>query len=112
MSWFAVGGAAVSVIGGVISDKKESKQRKEDKAFSKEQMSLENQYTKEQMKYGKELDYEYEQKRKADRQRGLDQFRKFSTVKDFAPTYVDTAARVQPPVAGTTPAPIIPKVVE
>lgn len=99
MSWFAVGGAAVSVVGGILSDKKEGKQRKEDKAFTKEQMALENQYAKEQSKFDAEQDYYYKQKERAGRQRGLDEFRKFNTLQDFAPTYQDTSQRIEVPAA-------------
>lgn len=99
MSWFAVGGAATSIIGGVLSDKKEKKQRKEDKAFSAEQARLENQYAKEQSKFDADLQYHYNQKARAGRQRGLDEFRKFSTLKDFAPGYTDTSQRIQVPTA-------------
>jgi len=114
MSWFAVGGAAVSVIGGVLSDKKEGKQRKEDKAFTKEQLALENQYAKEQSKFDAEQDYYYKQKERAGRQRGLDEFRKFNTLQDFAPTYQDTSQRVEVPAAPSvtnTTAPVQPAAV-
>lgn len=99
MSWFAVGGAAVSVVGGIMSDKKENKQRKEDRAASKEELALENQYAKEQSKFDAEQEYYYKQKERAGRQRGLDEFRKFNTLQDFAPTYQDTSKRIEVPAA-------------
>lgn len=115
MSWFAVGGAAVSVIGGVMSDKKEAKQNKANREFSAEQAKLENQYAKEQSKFDAELADHYTQKARAGRQRGLDEFRKFNTLQDFAPQYQDTSQRIQvpnmPSTTGATPKTTTPNTV-
>src|SRR5690606_18409688 len=89
------------------------KMNKDNQAFSAEQAKLENQYAKEQSKFDAELQDYYTQKNRASRQRGLDEFRKFNTLQDFAPGYVDTSQRIavpnMPSPTGTTASPTTPK---
>lgn len=79
--------AAVTVVGGVIAGKAAEKKDKGDKqhqeAMTKEESALAAQRTG----YERALDDFYTQKERAGRQRGLDQYRQFSTVGEFAPEY-------------------------
>ena len=51
--------------------------------------------------FEKEQDYRYEQMNRQNKQRGLDEFRKFNTVNQFAPEYSQTYQGIQVPNAKT-----------
>lgn len=98
MTWFAVAGAAVSVIGGAMSDrsaKKNAAKEREEKRFAQQEDSR---LGRQDMIFERQVDEHYRQKERAQRQRGLDEFRKFSTLQQFAPEYQDTGKRVAVPV--------------
>lgn len=89
MSWIAVGGAAVSAVAGWAGG--QSKKRAEKRAF-KNQMKM----LKEEQRLGLQTsafesaqDYYYQQLEKKERQRGMDEFRKFNTVQEFSPGYTN-----------------------
>lgn len=100
--WWAVGSAAVSVLGGVLGGKAKEKQAKAEAAYkSKEDRAL----MADEAKYGainslfqqQVQDYQSQLQRQR-KERGLDQFRYFSTLGSYAPNYQDTA-RIQLPQA-------------
>lgn len=98
MTWFAVAGAAVTVIGGAMSDKKAGKDAKAGRAQDQFMQQEEHRLGRQDTIFNKQVDEHYIQKERAQRQRGLDEFRKFSTVGSFAPEYQDTSTRVAVPV--------------
>lgn len=107
MSWIAVAGAAVTVIGGAMSDKSAKKQSAKDREEGRLGMHEEHRLGMQRAVFDEQLEYHKIQKERAQRQRGLDEFRKFSTLQQFAPEYQDTAERVvvpQAPVVSDTPA--------
>lgn len=98
MTWLAVGGAAVTVIGGALSDKSANKASKRQLAQDRFLQQEESRLGRQDTIFNKQVEEHYTQKERARRQRGLDEFRKFSTVQDFAPEYQDTSQRVAIPV--------------
>jgi hypothetical protein len=97
MSWAICVGAAVSVVGGYMSQKSGEKSEDKKSKLSIKQMGLQHQYNEEESAFNAAQDYYYKQKERGTRQRGLDEFRKFSTTADFAPNYQDTGTRVEVP---------------
>ena len=91
MTWFAVAGAAVTVVGGALSDKSANKAAKDAKASDRWSQQEEARLGRQDKIFNAQVDDHYKQKERAGRQRGLDQFRKFSTVSQFAPEYQDTS---------------------
>ena len=91
-------GAAIAVGGAVISGKAAEKKAKQDRKDSNEDRRA---ATKEEAQYGAVLsqfereqeDY-YNQLDRQRKQRGLDQFRQFSTMSQFAPEYQGDTSRV------------------
>lgn len=87
-------GAAIAVGGAVISGVAKSKQAKEDRknanADAKAANADEAKWGSLMSKFESENEYRMEQVRRRDKQRGLDEFRKFSTVSKFAPEYTQT----------------------
>ena len=98
MSWIAIGGAAITVVGGVLSDKSANKQNKTNTANDRWTQQRVTRLGRQDTIFNAQVDDHYKQKERAGRQRGLDQFRKFSTVASFAPEYQDTAPRIGVPV--------------
>lgn len=98
MTWFAVAGAAVTVVGGALSDRKAGKDADKNRAQSDFQQQEQSRLGRQDTIFNKQVDEHYIQKERAQRQRGLDEFRKFSTVGQFAPEYQDTSQRVAVPV--------------
>jgi hypothetical protein len=98
MTWVAVGAAAVTVVGGALSDKNANKKGKQDTANSRWMQQEESRLGRQDTIFNAQVDDHYKQKERAGRQRGLDQFRKFSTVAQFAPEYQDTSQRIDVPV--------------
>lgn len=98
-------GAAIAVGGAALSGAAKSKQAKQDRKNAKEDAKIANE---DEAKWGslmsqfdKEQDYRYEQMSRKNKQRGLDEFRKFSTVSTFAPEYQQTQTGVEVPEART-----------
>ena len=93
-------GAAIAVGGAVVSGMAAEKKAKADRKAANEDRKA---MTKEDAQYGAVLsqfereqeDY-YSQLNRQRKQRGLDQFRQFSTVQSFAPNYVDNNRVVLP----------------
>lgn len=87
-------GAAIAVGGAVISGYAQSKEKKADrKAASSEARAA----TKDEAKWSailsrfeKQDDYYYQQLNRQNKQRGLAEFRKFTTTDSFAPEYQNT----------------------
>lgn len=79
--------AAVSVVGGVIAGKGAEKKDKADKAFEQEMTAEGSRLSAQRSGYDRALEDFYQQKDRARKQRGLDQFRQFSTMSEFAPNY-------------------------
>lgn len=79
--------AAITVVGGVVAGKGAEKKDKSDKAhqaaMTKEESALSAQRTSHQMA----LEDFYSQKERARKQRGLDQYRQFSTMQQISPNY-------------------------
>lgn len=98
MAWAMVAGAAITVIGGAIAGKgakKEEKKKRKHELFMQQE---EHRLGLEKSLFERQADEHYVQKERKTRQRGLDEFRKFSTVGEFAPNYTDTSQRVEVPV--------------
>lgn len=90
MSWIAVGGAALTAVAGYAKSRKDAKDAKKANAAA-EGMD------KRTIAFQNEEDYYYGQLEKQERQRGLDEFRKFNTVRQFSPGYTQTNAGVVVP---------------
>ena len=90
MSWFAVGGAALSAVSGYAKSKKEAKQRKEDMANSKAMTKEESQMSMMRSKFDSDLEYAAAQRVRKNKEGGLAEFRKFSTMQNWAPSYQQT----------------------
>lgn len=97
--WGAAIGVAGSVISGVAASKQAKKDRKNKVTDTKEGAALE----RENMAFAASLDDYYSQKKRAGMQRGLDEFRKFSTLGNFAPGYQDTSQRIVVPDSAPAP---------
>lgn len=98
MSWGLVIGAGVSAVAGYAksrSDKKKLEdQREHDAAMTEE----EHWRAMQRDQHSAALSDFYSRRDRAEAQRGLDEFRKFSTVQDFAPGYVNDNPRIEQPV--------------
>lgn len=88
---------AVTLVGGVVSgmgqEKKDKANQAHDKAMTKESAKWNaalSQFDAEQADY-------YNQLNRQRKQRGLDNFRSFSTVGNFAPNYTQTSTGVELP---------------
>lgn len=98
MLWVGVAGAAATVIGGAMSDKSARKGAKDASARSDFQQQEDARLGRQDAIFNKQVEDHYTQKERAQRQRGLDEFRKFSTMGQFAPEIQDTGTRVAVPV--------------
>lgn len=89
------GAAAVAIVGGVIAGKGQEKKDKSDKAHAEAMTKEESALSAQRTGYERALEDYYSQKQRARTQRGLDQFRQFSTVGEFSPNYsTDSEQRV------------------
>lgn len=96
--------AVVTVGGGIISgigaEKKDKKDKKFQSAEEKENDLREGRLGAQQTGYEMALEDFYNQKDRFEKQRGLDQFRQFSTVGNYNPAAADdSATRLAAPVA-------------
>lgn len=94
----AVGGAALS---GYAKSKQEKEARKNANSDAKAANKDEAKWSSLVSAFEKEQDYRYNQLARQNKQRGLDEFRKFHTVNQFAPEYSQTYQGVQVPDAKT-----------
>lgn len=104
--------AAVTVGGAVVSGIAAEKKDKSDKKYSKEMTEEDYRRTAQQSGYEAALENFYNERARYEKQRGLDQYRQFSTMKNYAPNVDDQSGRVASPVmpqyndfAPTTPTP-------
>lgn len=81
----AVGG---SIISGIAASKKAKQDRENAKEDNKEMTENDARFGAIASQFNAEQDYYYEQLKRKNKQRGLDQFRQFSTVNQFAPNFV------------------------
>ena len=89
--------AAVSVAGSVIAGKAEEKKDKSDKAHDAAMTKEESALAAQRTGYSMALEDFYEQRNRARKQRGLDQYRQFSTMREFAPNYnPNQEVRIEP----------------
>lgn len=95
--------AAVTVVGGAVAgygaQKKAEAERKANREDNKEMTEREAKLSAQASGYERALEDYYTQKSRFDQQRGLDQYRKFSTMGQFAPGIDDTGGRVVMPEA-------------
>lgn len=91
-------GAAIVVGGTLISSYAKSKQADKDKKDAKDMTEEDYRRTAQQSGYEAALDNYYNEKQRFEKQRGLDQFRQFSTMGQFAPGVNDQGGRVTMPV--------------
>lgn len=98
-------GAAIAVGGAVISGYAKSKQEKEARNNAKSDAKVANRdeakWSSLVSAFEKEQDYRYDQLARQNKQRGLDEFRKFNTVNQFAPEYSQTYQGIQVPESKT-----------
>jgi hypothetical protein len=89
--------AVVTIGGGIIAGQAAEKKDKSDKAYSTKNTKLEARLNAQQSGYEAALSDFYIQKDRYEKQRGLDQFRQFSTMDQFAPGVNDQGGRVVMP---------------
>lgn len=102
MAWIAAGAALLGGLGKSQQDD-QNNQMSQDTSFGTQE--LKNTGELENTQLAAQEAYYYSQLNKQEKQRGLDEFRKFSTVKDFAPSYVNT----NPNPINVPSAPVIPQ---
>ena len=90
--------AAITVVGGAIAGKGAEKKDKADKAHDAAMSEDESRYAAQRTSHEMALSDFYEQKNRARKQRGLDQYRMFSTVGQASPGYdLTTEGRIADP---------------
>lgn len=93
-------GAAIVVAGGIASGMAAEKKDKADKKYQTKMTQEDYRRTAQQTGYEAALDDYYKQKDRYEAQRGLDQFRQFSTINNYKPDYN--------PMDGQLTAPVMP----
>lgn len=83
--------AAATVVGGVMAGKAAEKKDKGDKSHAAAMSKDESKYTAQRLGHEKALEDFYSQKERSRRQRGLAQFKQFSTMGEVAPSYDQSA---------------------
>ena len=78
-------GAAIMVVGGIASGIAAEKKAKADRKAAKEDKAVDYNKVAQETGYEAALDHYYTQKDKFEQQRGLDQYRNFSTITNYAP---------------------------
>lgn len=92
--------AAIVVAGGIASGMAAEKKDKADKKYQTKMTQEDYRRTAQQTGYEAALDDYYKQKDRYEAQRGLDQFRQFSTINNYKPDYN--------PMDGQLTAPVMP----
>lgn len=82
-------GAAIAVGGAVISGVAASKKAKQDKKDTQEMTKQGAQYNAILSQFDAEQEHYYKQLEKGEKLRGLAEFKKFSTMGNYAPTYTN-----------------------
>lgn len=82
--------AAGSILGSLGSSGAAKKQAKTDFKNTQKLNEQEGVISRQNSQFDAEQQYYYKQLQRQEAARGLDEFRKFSTVKQFAPEYVNT----------------------
>lgn len=80
-------GAAIMVVGSVVAGKAAEKKAKSEQQHQTAMTAEESKLAAQRTGYERALEDYYSQKQRARTQRGLDQFRQFSTMSEFAPGY-------------------------
>ena len=93
--------AGGALIGGIAKSKAEKDAQKRALKDAKAVNKDEAKWSSLVSAFEKEQDYRYEQMNRQNKQRGLDEFRKFNTVNQFAPAYTQTYQGIQVPEART-----------
>ena len=89
--------AAITVGGAVVSGIGQEKKDKADKAHQAAMTEEESKLAAQRTGYESALEEFYTQRERQRKQRGLDQFRQFSTMGEFAPGYdINSEARIDP----------------
>jgi hypothetical protein len=92
MAWLALAGGVLKSFGASSAAKKDAKTRGVAAEYARGTAD------RAAIEFKNASDYYYQQLGKQEKMRGLDEFRKFSTVTNFAPTYVNTNTGPQVPV--------------
>lgn len=90
--------AVVTVVGGVVAGKAQEKKDKSDKKYNKEMTEEDYRRQAQETGYEAALDNYYKQKDRYEAQRGLDQFRQFSTIDNYKPGYATMDGQLTAPV--------------
>lgn len=93
--------AGGALIGGIAKSKAEKDARKQASKDAKAANKDEAKWSSLVSAFEKEQDYRYDQLERQNKQRGLEEFRKFNTVNQFAPEYSQTNAGIVVPEART-----------
>ena len=86
--WGAAIAAGGAILSGVAASKKAKQDAKAAKETAKELTENDARFSAILSQFNAEQDYYYKQMDRKNKQRGLDQFRQFSTVNQFAPNFV------------------------
>lgn len=97
MSWGMVAGAAVSAVAGYAKSRSDKKAAEKAKGDTKELSADEARLGMQTSRFESALEYYWEQKRRSNTERGLQQFRKFSNLSNWAPNYKDTSTGIVVP---------------
>lgn len=92
---------AASVVGGVAESKAKKDAQKQAAKDAKAANKDEAKWSSLVSQFEKEQDYRYAQLNRQNKQRGLAEFRKFSTLNSYAPTYQQTNPDIVVPKART-----------
>lgn len=117
--WGAAIAAGGAILGGIAASKKAKQEREAAREDAKEMTENDARFGAILSQFNAEQDYYYQQLQRKSKQRGLDQFRQFSTVNQFAPNFVggnntialpnkpdiNALIKANTPVAETTAAP-------
>ena len=85
--WGAAIAAGGAILSGMAASKKAKEEREAAAAQAKVATADEAKWSAVLSQFNKEQDYYYQQLGRKSKQRGLDQFRQFSTVNQFAPNF-------------------------
>lgn len=90
-------GAAVTVVGGYVAGRARKKEKEGDQAFEKEMVRESARWNAALSAFEKEQEDYYNQLNRQRKERGLENFRQFSTVKTFAPGYTQSSGGIVVP---------------
>lgn len=90
--------AVVGAVGSYASSRSQKKALKDQREHDAAMTEEESWRSMQREQHSAALSDFYNRRDRAEAQRGLDEFRKFSTVQDFAPGYVNDNPRIEQPV--------------